>query len=66
LQPKIQDYLRYGVAWVWVIDPDERRAMIYSPADPTGSLVDELRTESPTLVIELLDLLSALDPPTAQ
>jgi Uma2 family endonuclease len=66
LQPKIQDYLRYGVAWVWVIDPDERRAMVYSPADPTGSLVEELRTENPVLVIGLNDLLSALDPPTAQ
>jgi Uma2 family endonuclease len=31
LQPKIQEYLAHGVAWVWVIDPDERRALRYSP-----------------------------------
>ena len=61
LQPKIQDYLSHGVAWVWVIDPDERRAMIYSPADPGGTLVDELRTQDPEITIPLADLLAALD-----
>ena len=61
LQPKIQDYLSHGVAWVWVIDPDERRAMSYSPSDPGGTLVDELRTEDPEITIPLGDLLAALD-----
>ena len=61
LQPKIQEYLAYGVEWVWVIDPDERRALSYSPADPGGVLVDELRTKNPDLTIPLADLLSALD-----
>jgi Uma2 family endonuclease len=61
LQPKIREYLAYGVEWVWVIDPDERRAMSYSPADPGGALVDELRTQNPDLHIPLADLLSALD-----
>jgi Uma2 family endonuclease len=61
LQPKIQDYLKYGVAWIWVIDPDERRAMSYSPADPGGTLVDELRTHNPEIEIPLSDLLRARD-----
>ena len=61
LQPKIQEYLAYGVEWVWVVDPDERRALSYSPADPGGILVDELRTQNPDLTIPLADLLSALD-----
>ena len=61
LQPKIQEYLTHGVECVWVIDPDERRALSYSRANPGGTLVDELRTESPALVIPLGDLLSALD-----
>jgi len=61
LQPKIQEYLAYGVEWVWVVDPDERRALSYSPADPGGVLVDELRTQNPDLTIPLADLLSALD-----
>jgi Uma2 family endonuclease len=65
LQPKIQDYLRHGVAWIWVIDPDERRAMRYSPSDPGGSVVTELRTENPAIIVPLAELFSALDPPAA-
>jgi Uma2 family endonuclease len=61
LQPKIREYLAHGVEWVWVIDPDERRALSHSPADPGGALVDELRTENPDLSIPLAGLLSALD-----
>ncbi len=61
LQPKIREYLAHGVEWVWVIDPDERRALSYAPADPGGALVDELRTQNPDVTIPLADLLSALD-----
>jgi Uma2 family endonuclease len=61
LQPKIREYLAYGVAWVWVIDPDERRALSYSPADEGGTLVDELRTHDPDIAIPLANLLSVLD-----
>jgi len=61
LQPKIQEYLAYGVQWVWVIDPDERRALSYSPANQGGTLVEELRTYDPDLAIPLADLLSVLD-----
>jgi Uma2 family endonuclease len=61
LQPKIREYLTHGVERVWVIDPDERRALSYSPADPGGALVDELRTEQPEIIIPLADLLAALD-----
>jgi Uma2 family endonuclease len=61
LQPKIQDYLSYGVAWIWLIDPAERRALCYSSSDPGGTLVDLLRTDDPEISIPLEDLLSALD-----
>ena len=61
LQPKIQEYLTHGAEWVWVIDPEERRAFCYSPAFPGGALVEELRTENPSIAIPLADLLSALD-----
>ncbi len=61
LQPKIQEYLAHGVEWVWVIDPDERRALSYSPAIPGGTPVDVLRTQNPDLAVPLADLLSALD-----
>ena len=61
LQPKIREYLTHGVEWVWVIDPDERRALSYSPGDPGGALVDALRTEHPEIVIPLAGVLAALD-----
>lgn len=61
LQPKIQEYLAYGVKWVWVVDPDERRALSYSPAEPGGTLVDQLQTHDPDIAIPLADLLSVLD-----
>lgn len=61
LQPKIQEYLAHGVKWVWVVDPDERRALSYSPDAPGGALVDELRTHQPEITIALADLLSVLD-----
>ena len=61
LQPKIRDYLTYGVEWLWIIDPDERRALTYAPSDPGGTLVTELRTTNPDIVVSLPDLLAVLD-----
>jgi Uma2 family endonuclease len=57
----IQEYLAHGVEWVWVVDPDERRTLSYSPAVPGGTLVDVLRTQNPDLAIPLADLLSVLN-----
>lgn len=61
LQPKIQEYLAHGVEWVWVIDPDERRALSYSPSERGGTLVDDLRTLNPEITIPLAEVLAALD-----
>lgn len=61
LQPKLQEYLAYGVEWVWVIDPEERRALSFSPQSPAGTLVGELRTEHPDLAIQLDELFAAIE-----
>ena len=61
LQPKVQEYLAHGVEWVWVIDPDERRALSYSPATPGGTLVTVLHTENPEIRVDLPELLAVLD-----
>lgn len=61
LQPKVQEYLAYGVECVWVIDPDERRALSYSPDNPGGSLVSDLETHNPEIRLSLDDLLAVLD-----
>jgi Uma2 family endonuclease len=50
---KIQEYLSIGVEWVWVIDPEERAALVYSQGHPEGSAVATLRTENPDIEIPL-------------
>ena len=57
MQPKIQEYLSIGVEYVWLIDPEERRALIYSPQVPTGQLTEVLRTENPAIEIPLASVL---------
>jgi hypothetical protein len=58
---RVQEYLAHGVESVWVIDPDERSALSYSPVSPAGALGQDLRTENPAIHIPLAELLSALD-----
>ena len=53
MQPKLQDYLSIGVEWIWLIDPQEKRAIVYSQQNPTGALSDVLRTENPAIEIPL-------------
>ena len=53
LQPKIREYLSIGVEWVWLVDPEEGKAILYSQSDPAGSLTDVLRTENPAIEIPL-------------
>ena len=57
MQPKIQEYLALGAEWIWLIDPDERQALIYSQASPTGALAEVLTTRNPDLEIALSELL---------
>ena len=51
--PKIQESLRYGVEWVWVIDPEEKAALSYSRTHPEGAAVTTLRTENPDIEIPI-------------
>lgn len=54
--PKIQEYLSIGVAYVWVVDPEEKSALCYSQQNPCGALCDTLRAENPTIEIALDDV----------
>jgi Uma2 family endonuclease len=54
--PKIQEYLSIGAEWIWVIDPDEGKALIYSQASPAGVLSDILRTEDPAIEIPVAEI----------
>ena len=51
--PKIQEYLSIGVQWIWIVDPREQTALIYSQQTPAGTVSTILRTETPTIEIPL-------------
>ena len=56
MQTKIDDYLAFGVSYVWVIDPQTRRAWVYT-SDLIREVRDgELRTEQPGITVPLRDL----------
>jgi Uma2 family endonuclease len=59
MMPKIQEYLAIGVEWIWIIDPEDRKALVYSQAKPEGALADVLRTQNPDIEIPLSELLPA-------
>ena len=58
MMAKLHDYLSMGVEWIWIIDPYEKTAMVYSGANPTGEQVDMLRTENPSIEIPLEEVLN--------
>ncbi len=58
MQPKIGEYLSIGVQWIWVIDPEEKKAICYSQNNPAGSLSDVLHTEDPKIAIPLEKILA--------
>jgi len=53
---KIADYLNYGVRYVWVLDPQTRKAFAYTNSgmhEVTGGV---LRTENPAIEIPLSEI----------
>lgn len=60
IQAKIKDYLAAGVEWVWVLDPEEKLAMVSSLANPLGTLTDVLAVENPALQIPLSQVFDRL------
>jgi len=51
---RITDYLRFGVPYVWIVDPQTRKAWRCTP----GAMVEvtEMRTENPAMVVPLEEL----------
>ncbi len=61
MQDRIDDYLKFGVRYVWVIDPDTRRAWAHA-AEGIREIKDGLlRTENPSFTVDLAEVFSGLD-----
>jgi Uma2 family endonuclease len=58
MQERIDDYFRFGVRYVWLIDPRSRRAWIYTPGSIQEVRDGMLRTENPELTVPLAEVLA--------
>ena len=56
MQEKIEDYLSFGVRYVWVINPQARRAEIHTATGSVRALDGLLKTESPEIIVPLAEL----------
>jgi Uma2 family endonuclease len=59
MQQRIDDYLAFGVEYVWVADPQNRRGWIYRRDGMHEVRDGVLRTENPDIEIPLADLFDA-------
>jgi Uma2 family endonuclease len=57
MQERIDDYLHFGVRYVWVLDPRLKRAFVYTSTG-VSQPSQVLETESPVLAIPLTALFS--------
>jgi len=58
---RIADYLAFGVPHVWLIDPQGRRAFVYSAEGSVESKDLILRTSNPEIVLPLTEIFAALE-----
>ena len=56
VQRRIRDYLTFGVKFVWVIDPQERRGWVYTGADSHEPADGTLRTSDPEILLPLSEI----------
>ena len=61
VRQKIDEYLAFGVSYVWLIDPERRRADVYTPSLIYEAKDGLLRTENPAIEVPLDALFQALD-----
>jgi Uma2 family endonuclease len=51
MHQRVQDYLKFGVPYVWILDPASRKAYRSTPGALTE--ISELRAEDPEIVVPL-------------
>jgi len=60
MQERIDDYLRFGVSCVWVINPRNRRGWIYTSDGMTEAKDGLLRTQNPEITVPLAEIFAPL------
>lgn len=60
VQERIDDYLRFGVPYVWVINPADRRVWACTPDGNIEIRDGLLRTENPALEVPLVEIFGEL------
>lgn len=56
MQERINDYLAFGVPYVWLLDPRIKRAYVYTPGGMHEVRDGVLRTANPDLAVPLAEL----------
>jgi Uma2 family endonuclease len=60
MRKRLDDYLAFGIPNVWVIDPEERRAFVYTREGSTESMDLILRARECDIVLALPEVFAAL------
>jgi Uma2 family endonuclease len=55
IQEKIDDYLTFGVKYIWVVDPGSRRGYVYT-SDGCHEVSDDLWTKDPEFTLPISQL----------
>jgi hypothetical protein len=58
MQERINDYLQFGVSYVWVLDPRIRQAYTFTREGMREASEGVLRTSEPEIVVPLTDIFS--------
>jgi Uma2 family endonuclease len=56
MQDRIDDYLAFGVPYVWIVDPASRRGYVYTAQGSHEAKDGQLRTENPIVEASLPEL----------
>ena len=58
MQERIDDYLVFGVPYVWLLNPKTKRAQVYTAEGMREAKQGVLRTENPEIVVPLAEIFS--------
>jgi Uma2 family endonuclease len=59
MQERIDDYLSFGVPYVWLLNPKTKRAQVYTAEGMREAKQGVLRTENPEIAVPLAEIFGA-------